>query len=61
MCYYKLVIVQYCQTTLQLANQTQLQLVGEGVDLVFPQKKKEERKEEGTHTWLLAEGMTLHV
>ena len=26
----------YCQTPLQLANPTQLQLVGEGVDFVFP-------------------------
>ena len=25
-----------CQTQLQLANQTQLQLVGGGVDFVFP-------------------------
>ena len=36
----------YCQTPLQLANPTQLQLVGEGVDFVFPRKKEEGRKEE---------------
>ena len=33
-----------CQTALQLANSTQLQLVGEGVDFVFPRKKEEGRK-----------------
>ena len=37
-------IIYYCQTPLQLANPTELQLVGVGVDFVFPQ---EERKEEG--------------
>ena len=35
-----------CQTPLQLANPTQLQLDGEGVDFAFP-RKKEGRKEEG--------------
>ena len=46
----------FCLTPLQLANPTQLQMVGEGLDFVFPQKK------EGiTLTLLLAEGMTLHV
>ena len=34
----------FCQTPLQLANPTQLQLVGVGVDVVFPWKK------EGTQT-----------
>ena len=36
----------FCQTLLQLANPTQLQLVGEGVDFVFPRKegRKEGRK-----------------
>ena len=33
----------FCQTPLQLENPTQLQLVGEGVDFVFPWKKKEGR------------------
>ena len=45
--------VRYCQTPLQLANPTQLQLVGEGVDFVFPRKKEEEgrkKKEEVTPT-----------
>ena len=37
----------FCQTPLQLANPTQLQLVGEGVVFVFPQKKK---KKGTTHT-----------
>ena len=31
----------FCQTPLQLANPTQLQLVGEGVDFVFRRKKEE--------------------
>ena len=41
---------KYCQTPLQLANPTQLQLVGEGVDFVFLRKeegRKEGRKKEG--------------
>ena len=38
----------FCQTPLQLANPTQLQLVGVGVDTVFPRKKEEgRRKKEG--------------
>ena len=42
---------KFCQTPLQLANPTQLQLVGERVDFDFPRKKKkEERKEEVTPT-----------
>ena len=43
----------FCQTPLQLANPTQLQLVGEGVDFVFPRKKegsRKKKKKEGTHT-----------
>ena len=32
--------LNFCQTPLQLANSTQLQLVGVGVDFDFPQKKK---------------------
>ena len=35
-------ILTYCQTPLQLANPTQLQLVWVGVDFVFPRKKEEE-------------------
>ena len=35
---------------------TQLQLYGVGVDFVFAWKK-----EEVTHTWLLTEGMVLHI
>ena len=38
--------ISFCQTPLQLANPTQLQLVGEGVDFVFPRKKEEEEEEE---------------
>ena len=34
----------FCQTLLQLADPTQLKLVGVGVDFVFP---KEGRKEDG--------------
>ena len=34
----------FCQTPLQLANPTQLQLVGVGVDFVYPRKKKEGRR-----------------
>ena len=37
---------RYCQTPLQLANPTQLQLVGVGVDFVFPQEGR--RRKEGT-------------
>ena len=49
---YRLVLfrvpVAYCQTPLQLADPTQLQLVGIGVDFVFPLDEEEEgRKEEG--------------
>ena len=33
----------FCQTPLQLAKPTQFQLVGKGVDFVFPRKKKEGR------------------
>ena len=36
---------KYCQTPLQLANPTQLQLVGVGVDFVF--QLEEEEEEEG--------------
>ena len=36
-----------CQTPLQLANPTQLQLGWVGVDFVFQRKKEERRKEEG--------------
>ena len=38
----------FCQTPLQLANPTQLQLVWVGVDFVFPRKKnkKNKKKEE---------------
>ena len=39
----------YCQTPLQLADPTQLKLVGVGVDFVFPQ---EGRKEEGMNPHL---------
>ena len=38
-----------CQTPRQLANPTQLYLVGEGVDFVFPRKKKKNKKEGTTH------------
>ena len=41
-CAHALVWAAFCQTPLQLANPTQLQLVGEGVDFVFPWKKKKE-------------------
>ena len=45
---YRLVLfrvpVAYCQTPLQLADPTQLQLVGVGVDFVFP-------LEESTYTY----------
>ena len=34
----------FCQTPLQLVNPTQLQLVGEGVDFVFPLEEEEEEK-----------------
>ena len=37
--------VRYCQTPLQLANPTQLQLVREGVDFVFPWKEGRKKKE----------------
>ena len=37
----------FCQTPLQLANPTQLQSVGEGVDFVFP---REEGRKEGRIT-----------
>ena len=37
-------LVACCQTPLQLANPTQLQLVGEGVDFVFPRIMKEGRR-----------------
>ena len=54
-----------CQTPLQLADPTQLQWVGVGVDFVFTRKegrKKEKRRRRIiTHTLLLAAGMTLHV
>ena len=40
---------EFCQTPLQLANLTQLELVGVGVDFVFPQ---EGRKEEGMNPHL---------
>ena len=33
---------RFCQTQLQLANPTQLHLVGEGVDFVFQRKEEEE-------------------
>ena len=57
-----LVTHYHCQTPLQLTNQTQLQLVGVGVDFVFPcHKKKEEGRKGRTPTQLLSEGMTLHV
>ena len=36
----------FCQTPLQLANPTQLQLVGEGVDFVFQGKTEKGRKKE---------------
>ena len=36
----------FCQTPLQLANPTQLQLVGVGVDFLFP-LEEEGRKKEG--------------
>ena len=32
--------IECCQTLLQLAHPTQLQLVGEGVDFVFPWKEE---------------------
>ena len=38
-----------CQTPLQLANPTQLQLVGVGVDSVFPRKKKEGSRRNNLH------------
>ena len=45
------IVVSFCQTPLQFANLTQLLLVGEVVDFVFPRTKEEGRKEEeGTHT-----------
>ena len=52
----------YCQTPFQLANPTQLPLVGVGVDFIFPLEEEEGRKkEEITLTQLLAEGVTLHA
>ena len=36
----------FCQTPLQLANPTQLQLVGEGVDFVLPLSQQQEQQEE---------------
>ena len=40
------VVEGFCQTPLQLANPTQLQLVGEGVDFVFQRKKKKKKEEQ---------------
>ena len=37
----------FCQTPLQLANPTQLQLVWVGVDFVFPRKEGKRKEEEG--------------
>ena len=37
-----------CQTPLQLADPTQLQLVGVAVDFVFPSKEEGRREEEPT-------------
>ena len=34
----------FCQTPLQLADPTQLQLVGKGDDFVFPWRKKKKKK-----------------
>ena len=43
-------IFLFCQTPLQLAHPVQLQLVGVGVDFVFPRKKKKEgRKKNNPH------------
>ena len=36
----------FCQTPLQLADPTQLQLVGKGDDFVFPWRKKKKKKKE---------------
>ena len=45
---YKWYEMSFCQTPLQLANPTQLQLVVVGVDFVFPLEEEDEegRKEE---------------
>ena len=41
----------FCQTPLHLANQTHLELVGEGADFFLTLKKEgRKKKEEGTHT-----------
>ena len=40
------VIIFFCQTPLQLAYPTQLQLVGEGVDFVLPLSQEQEEEEE---------------
>ena len=42
-------IHSYCQTPLRLANPTQLQLVGVGVDFVFLWKKEEESRKKNPH------------
>ena len=55
----KCLLLNYCQTPLQLANPTQLQLVRVGVvevDFIFP-RKKEGGGKNNPHL----EGITLHV
>ena len=39
-----IILSQFCQTPLQLANPTQLQLVWVGVDFVFPRKNNKNKK-----------------
>ena len=42
-------ILLFCQTPLQLANPTELQLDGVGVDFVFPCHKKDEEGRNNPH------------
>ena len=41
-----LIEFKYCQTQLQIADPTQLQLIGVEVDFIFPCHKKKERRKE---------------
>ena len=45
----------YCQTPLQLADPTQLQLAGEGVDFVFPQEEQRRKEQEPTPSFFFSD------
>ena len=56
--------LKYCQTPHQLENRTQFQLVGVGVDFVFPKEGRKvgsKKKKEPSPRLYVAVGMSLHV